>query len=55
MSFPRRRFLCMVSYAFGSSFVLPDSDKMLAQLRAAGIEVKAPETYPGMGKFTPAA
>jgi glyoxylase I family protein len=34
------------------NFRVHDLDKMVAQLRAAGIEVKDPETYPGIGRFT---
>jgi predicted enzyme related to lactoylglutathione lyase len=34
------------------NFRVHDLDKMVAQLRAAGIEVKAPETYPKIGRFT---
>jgi len=34
------------------NFRVHDMDKMVAQLRAAGIEVKDPETYPGIGRFT---
>jgi predicted enzyme related to lactoylglutathione lyase len=33
------------------NFRVHDLNKMVAQLRAAGIEVKDPETYPGMGSF----
>ena len=34
------------------NFRVHDLDKMVAQLRAAGIEVKDPETYPKIGRFT---
>jgi predicted enzyme related to lactoylglutathione lyase len=34
------------------NFRVHDMDKMVAQLRAAGIEVKDPESYPGIGRFT---
>ncbi|HEY7403032.1 MAG TPA: VOC family protein [Candidatus Angelobacter sp.] len=34
------------------NFRVHDMDKMVAQLRAAGIEVKDPETYPKIGRFT---
>jgi glyoxylase I family protein len=34
------------------NFRVHDMDKMVAQLRAAGIEVKEPESYPGVGRFT---
>jgi len=34
------------------NFRVHDMDKMVAQLRAAGIEVKDPESYPGLGSFT---
>jgi len=34
------------------NFRVHDLDKMVAQLRAAGIEVKDPETYAGIGRFT---
>jgi glyoxylase I family protein len=34
------------------NFRVHDLAKMVAQLRAAGIEVKDPETYPGLGSFT---
>lgn len=34
------------------NFRVHDLDKMVAQLRAAGIEVKDPETYPKVGRFT---
>jgi glyoxylase I family protein len=34
------------------NFRVHDLDKMVAQLRAAGIEVKDPENYPGIGHFT---
>jgi len=34
------------------NFRVHDMDKMVAQLRAAGIEVKDPESYPGLGRFT---
>jgi len=33
------------------NFRVHDIDKMVAQLRAAGIEVKDPETYPNVGRF----
>ncbi|HSA93305.1 MAG TPA: VOC family protein [Terriglobales bacterium] len=33
------------------NFRVRDLDKMVAQLRAAGIEVKDPENYPGIGRF----
>jgi glyoxylase I family protein len=33
------------------NFRVRDLDKMVAQLRAAGIEVKDPESYPGVGHF----
>ena len=33
------------------NFRVHDLDKMVAQLRAAGIEVKDPETYPDLGRF----
>lgn len=33
------------------NFRVRDLDRMVAQLRGAGIEVKAPETYPGIGRF----
>ena len=33
------------------NFRVHDLDKMVAQLRAAGIEVKDPETYPNIGRF----
>lgn len=33
------------------NFRVHDIDKMVAQLRAAGIEVKDPETYPKVGRF----
>jgi glyoxylase I family protein len=33
------------------NFRVHDLDKMVAQLRAAGIEVKDPESYPGIGRF----
>jgi glyoxylase I family protein len=33
------------------NFRVHDIDKMVAQLRAAGIEVKDPETYPNIGRF----
>ena len=33
------------------NFRVHDMDKMVAQLRAAGIEVKDPETYAGLGSF----
>jgi glyoxylase I family protein len=34
------------------NFRVHDLNKMVAQLRAAGIEVKDPETYDGIGSFT---
>jgi glyoxylase I family protein len=34
------------------NFRVHDLDKMVAQLRGAGIEVKDPETYPKIGRFT---
>jgi glyoxylase I family protein len=34
------------------NFRVHDLAKMVAQLRAAGIEVKDPESYPGLGSFT---
>ena len=34
------------------NFRVHDIDKMVAQLRAAGVEVKDPESYPGIGRFT---
>ena len=34
------------------NFRVRDLSKMVAQLRAAGIEVKEPESYPGVGSFT---
>jgi predicted enzyme related to lactoylglutathione lyase len=34
------------------NFRVHDMAKMVAQLRAAGIEVKDPESYPGVGSFT---
>jgi len=33
------------------NFRVHDMDKMVAQLRASGIEVKDPESYPGIGSF----
>ena len=33
------------------NFRVHDLDKMVAQLRTAGIEVKDPETYPNIGRF----
>lgn len=33
------------------NFRVHDLDKMIAQLRTAGIEVKDPESYPGIGRF----
>src|SRR5215467_832462 len=33
------------------NFRVHDIDKMVAQLRAAGIEVKDPESYPNVGRF----
>ena len=38
--------------AFMVNFRVHDMDKMVAQLRAAGIEVKDPETYGNIGRFT---
>lgn len=37
--------------AFMVNFRVHDMDKMVAQLRAAGIEVKDPESYPSIGRF----
>ncbi|HEV2341931.1 MAG TPA: VOC family protein [Candidatus Acidoferrales bacterium] len=34
------------------NFRVRDLDKMVAQLRAAGIEAKDPENYPGVGRFS---
>ena len=34
------------------NFRVHDMDKMVAQLRAAGLEVKDPESYPNIGRFT---
>lgn len=34
------------------NFRVHDLDKMVAQLRGAGIEVKDPENYPNIGRFT---
>lgn len=34
------------------NFRVHDLDKMVAQLRKAGIEVKDPESYAGIGRFT---
>jgi predicted enzyme related to lactoylglutathione lyase len=34
------------------NFRVHNMDKMVAQLRTAGIEVKDPEAYPGIGHFT---
>lgn len=34
------------------NFRVRDMDAMVAQLRRAGIEVKDPEPYPGIGRFT---
>lgn len=34
------------------NFRVHDIDKMVAQLRTAGIDVKDPETYAGIGRFT---
>jgi len=34
------------------NFRVHDIDKMVAQLRTAGIEVKDPESYAGIGRFT---
>ena len=34
------------------NFRVHDLDKMVAQLRTAGIEVKDPESYPKIGRFT---
>jgi glyoxylase I family protein len=33
------------------NFRVHDLDKMIAQLRTAGIEVKDPESYPNIGRF----
>ncbi len=33
------------------NFRVRDIDKMVAQLRAAGVEVKDPESYPNIGRF----
>ena len=33
------------------NFRVHDLDKMVSQLRAAGIEVKDPESYPNVGRF----
>lgn len=33
------------------NFRVRDIDKMIAQLRTAGIEVKNPDSYPGIGRF----
>ncbi len=33
------------------NFRVRDLDKMIAQLRAAGVEVKDPQDYPGIGRF----
>lgn len=33
------------------NFRVRDLDKVVSQLRTAGIEVKDPETYPGIGRF----
>lgn len=33
------------------NFRVHDLDKMVAQLRSAGIDVKDPESYPGVGRF----
>ena len=33
------------------NFRVHDLDKMVAQLRTAGIEVKDPESYPNIGRF----
>jgi glyoxylase I family protein len=41
-----------MSKAWMINFRVHDMDKMVAQLRAAGIEVKDPESYPGIGRFT---
>ena len=38
--------------AFMVNFRVHDIDKMVAQLRKAGIEVKDPESYPNVGRFT---
>ncbi|HEY7099802.1 MAG TPA: VOC family protein [Terriglobales bacterium] len=38
--------------AFMVNFRVHDLDKMVAQLRKAGIEVKDPESYPNVGRFT---
>lgn len=40
------------SKAWMINFRVHDMDKMVAQLRSAGIEVKDPESYPGIGRFT---
>lgn len=40
------------SKAWMVNFRVHDMGKMVAQLRAAGIEVKEPESYPGVGSFT---
>ena len=37
---------------FMMNFRVHNLDRMVAQLRADGIEVKDPETYAGIGKFT---
>ena len=34
------------------NFRVHDLDKMVSQLRSAGIEVKEPESYPNIGRFT---
>src|SRR5499427_7496147 len=34
------------------NFRVHDLDKMVAQLRTAGVEVKDPQAYPGVGRFT---
>ncbi len=39
------------SKAWMVNFRVHNLDKMVAQLRAAGIEVKNSESYPGMGSF----
>jgi glyoxylase I family protein len=33
------------------NFRVHDIDKMVTQLRAAGIEIKDPESFPGIGRF----
>jgi predicted enzyme related to lactoylglutathione lyase len=34
-----------------ANFRVHDLDKMVAQLRTAGIEVNAPQSFPGIGRF----